>query len=86
MPLVRKRSRLRSRPRTDRFRAEAADLATAMTLVSRGDADRVTLVGLRYGERLGPRARARGQELGVRVSLQPEPTGAHSVVIARDDR
>jgi hypothetical protein len=66
--------------------AEASELETAMTLVARGSARRVTLVGLRYGERLGPPALVRARQLGIDVTLQREPGGGRSVVVARDPR
>jgi hypothetical protein len=58
----------RRHTRTALLDSDAASIAAAIELVEHGVAVSVTLVGLRYGERLLPLAVAWGQEAGVAVA------------------
>jgi hypothetical protein len=58
----------RRRNRAGLLDSDAASIAAAIELVEHGDAVSVTLVGLRFGERLLPLAVAWGQAAGVSVS------------------
>jgi hypothetical protein len=58
----------RRRHRAGLLDADAASIAAAIELVEHGLAVSVTLVGLRFGERLLPLAVAWGQAAGVQVA------------------
>jgi hypothetical protein len=62
----------------------ATDLASihgAIELVAEGQARRITLSGLRYGERLLPRAVADGAQRGVTVDLDRGDHGTSAIVV-----
>jgi hypothetical protein len=53
----------------------------AIELVAAGHARRITLSGLRYGERLLPRATAEAAQIGVAVDLDRGEHGTSALVV-----
>jgi hypothetical protein len=73
---------------TSRRRADSAALTTdlvtirgAIELVAARQARRVTLSGLRFGERLLPRVSVEGAQVGVDVSLDRGTVGTAALVV-----
>ena len=67
----------------------STDLVTirgAIELVAARQARRVTLSGLRFGERLLPRVTLEGAEVGVDVALDRGSVGTTALVVTLADR
>ncbi|HEY8169042.1 MAG: hypothetical protein ACHQ02_06405 [Candidatus Limnocylindrales bacterium] len=58
----------------------------AIALVASHQASRVTLSGLRFGERLLPRVTAEGVESGVVVTVDRGVHGTTAIVVSAADR
>ena len=69
--------RRRSLPRLAR---EEAEIRGAIRLVAAGAATRVTIAGLRYGERLLPRMAVEARPVGITIR-RADPTGFGSLVV-----
>ncbi|MFL5679772.1 MAG: hypothetical protein ACJ77B_04150 [Chloroflexota bacterium] len=74
----------RRRPAAARLlAADAQSISAALALVAGGAAVSVTLVGLRFGERLLPDAIVAGRDAGLIVSAQRDGSGPVSISIRR---
>ena len=60
---------------------DLASIGAAIALVARHEADRVTLSGLRYGERPLTQATAEALAAGVLVALDRGPSGTSAIVV-----
>jgi siroheme synthase len=76
-------ARPRSR-RGDLLAADAASIAAGISLVGRGVADSVVLVGFRFAERLLPWAMGAAQQAGVDLTLAREAAGPVAIAIRRN--
>jgi hypothetical protein len=72
---------VRRRARTTTMRTDAATIQGAIELVAARQARRVTLCGLRFGERLLPRATEVAARLGVELTLDRGSQGASAIVV-----
>lgn len=61
--------------------ADAATIEGAIELVAARQARRVTLCGLRFGERLLPRATAAAARVGVQLTLDRGSQGTSAIVV-----